>query len=85
MSSSIEIRSNLAESTLAKIPEPKFGRIRPSRARSKFSRPRPKVWQVRTMLKFDFVGPDKKSAKLYGIGPMDTSFRKFILNLFYKK
>jgi len=37
------------------------------------------------MLKFDLVGFDKKSAKFYGISPMDTSFKKFNLNLFYEK
>jgi len=37
------------------------------------------------MLKFGRVGPDKKSSKFYGIDPIDTSFRKFNLNLFYEK
>jgi len=37
------------------------------------------------MLKFGLVGPDKKSVKFYGVDPMDTSFRKFNLNLFYEK
>jgi len=37
------------------------------------------------MLKFDLVGLDKKSAKFYGVSPMDTSFKKFNLNLFYEK
>jgi len=37
------------------------------------------------MLKFCFVGPDKKSTKFYGVGLMDKSFRKFNLNLFYEK
>jgi len=37
------------------------------------------------MLKFDLVGPNKKSAKFYGVSHMDTSFKKFNLNLFYEK
>jgi len=37
------------------------------------------------MLKFGLVCPDKKSAKLFGVSPMDTSFKKFNLNLFYEK
>jgi len=44
-----------------------------------------KVIQVHLMLKFGLVGPDKKSAKFYGVSPMDTSFKKFNLNLFYEK
>jgi len=37
------------------------------------------------MLKFGLVGLDKKSAEFYGVDPVDPSFRKFNLNLFYKK
>jgi len=37
------------------------------------------------MLKFDIVDLDKKSVKFYGVSPMDTSFKNFILNLFYEK
>jgi len=37
------------------------------------------------MLKFGLVGPDKKSVKFYGVSLMDTSFKKFNLNLFYEK
>jgi len=37
------------------------------------------------MLKIGLVGPNKKSVKFYGVDPMDTSFRKFNLNLFYEK
>jgi len=47
-----------------------------------FGWPRPKVSRVHPMLKF---GLDKKSVKFYGVGHMDTSFRKFNLNLFYEK
>jgi len=37
------------------------------------------------MLKFDLVGPEKKSAKFNYVGPKDTSLIKFNLNFFYKK
>ena len=37
------------------------------------------------MLKFGLVGPDKKSVKFYDVSPMDTSIKKFNLNLFYEK
>jgi len=46
---------------------------------------RSKVIQVHPMLKFGLVGSDKKSVKVYGVSPMDTSFKKFNLNLFYEK
>jgi len=45
---------------------------------------RSKVIQVHPMLKFGLVAPDKKSVKFYGVSPMDTSFKKFNLNLFYE-
>jgi len=80
-------------------PWPKFSRIQSSWSRLKFcqvdlgpnlitSSPteiRLKVIQVHPMLKFGLVGPDKKSVKFYGVSPMDTSFKKFNLNLFYEK
>jgi len=37
------------------------------------------------MLKFSLVGPDKQSVKFCGVSPMDTSFKKINLNLFYEK
>ena len=37
------------------------------------------------MLKFGLIGPNKKSAKFDDVSPMDTSFKKFNLNLFYEK
>jgi len=73
-------------------PCPKFSRIQSSRSRLKFcqvdlgpnlvtSSPteiRSKVIQVRPILKFGLVGPDKKSVKFYGVSPMGTSFTKII-------
>jgi len=47
--------------------------------------PQPKVSQVRSMLKFDRVGPDKKSDKFDSVDPRDTHFKKINLNFFYKK
>jgi len=49
------------------------------------SQPRPKVIRVPPMLKFGRVSSDKKIAKFNGVGPKNTSFRKFNLNFFYKK
>jgi len=37
------------------------------------------------MLKFDRVGPDKKSDKFDSVDPRDTHFKKINLNFFYKK
>ena len=37
------------------------------------------------MLKFGLFGSDKKSVKFYGVNLMNTSFKKFNLNLFYEK
>jgi len=77
---------------------PKFSRIQSSRSRLKFcqvdlgpnlvtSSPteiRSKVIQVHPMLKFGLIGPDKKSAKFYGVSHMDTSFKNLIGIYFMK-
>jgi len=79
-------------------PWPKFSRIQSSWSRLKFcqvdlgpnlvtSSPteiRSKVIQVHPMLKFCLVGPDKKSAKFYGVSPLDTSFKNLIWIYFMK-
>jgi len=52
---------------------------------AKIGQSRPKVSRVRPMLKFGLFDPNKKSVKFYGVSSMDTSFRKFNLNLFYEK
>jgi len=44
-----------------------------------------KVSRVRPILKFGLVGFDQKFVKFYGVRHMDTSFKKFNLNLFYEK
>jgi len=36
------------------------------------------------MLKFGLIGPDKKSAKFYGVSHMDTSFKNLIGIYFMK-
>jgi len=76
----------------------KFGRIQPSRPRSKFGRIQLGwLWSKfgRVSLNWNFAEsvltqiwshrPRQKTAKFYGVDPMDTSFRKFNLNLFYEK
>ena len=82
-----KIWSYLAKSALAEIQSnlvnqvdlgPNLVTLSPTEIRSK-------VIKVHPMLKFGHVGPDKNSVKFYGVSPMDTSFKKFNLNLFYEK
>ena len=86
---STEIHSNLVESTLTKIrsnlTKSTTKKILLVLTKIQTSQPRPKVNRVRLMLKFDHVGLDQNYAKFDRVDPKDASFRKFILNFFYKK